>query len=71
MKKNIDESQCELRTMSKIFWQKVSTNKLKKTLALFSIEVKYEKVEKDAAKINIEDAYLFLTSFASSYSHHI
>ena len=57
--------------MSKIFWQKVSTNKLKKTLALFSIEVKYEKVEKDAAKINIEDAYLFLTSFASSYSHHI
>ena len=71
MKKNIDESQCELRTMSKIFWQKVSTNKLKKTLALFSKEVKYEKVEKDAAKINIEDAYLFLTSFASSYSHHI
>ena len=71
MKKNINESQCELRTMSKIFWQKVSTNKLKKTLALFSKEVKYEKVEKDAAKINIEDAYLFLTSFASSYSHHI
>lgn len=54
MKKNINESQCELRIMSKIFWQKVSTNKLKKTLALFSKEVKYEKVERDAEALEMQ-----------------
>ena len=54
MKKNISESQCELRTMSKIFWRRVSTNKLKKTLALFSKEMKYEEVERDAEALKMQ-----------------